>query len=254
MRQLVYILFITNNCASFHLWWKENLVKHQKVLQYYFHDRRYVASLLCNILYFTSVTIIFGYISKLLNKCRKCRRKPWASVQLLSRYFVFHWNLISICGHNFIKLSLRACITTNQCDILCLSEIFWIVVFYGYYRRTLDIHFFHFSHVKRGNGHNLWNFISLYRSNFRGKAELFSNFLAQQCTLMDNASEIPSTLNIKTAKTLSSIPVTRADIAKIIKKRCKWFYSNLVLKVICFSQNGESKCSSGIRNGWWAIF
>ena len=146
--------------------------------------------------------------------------------------FVLYWNLISICGHNFIKSSLHACITTNQCDILCLSEIFWIVVFYGYYRRTLDIHFFHFSHVKRGNGHNLCNFISLYRSNFRGKAELFSNFLAQQCTLMDNASEIPSTLNIKTAKTLSSIPVTRADIAKIIKKQCKWF-----LFKSCFESN-----------------
>ena len=33
-----YTLFITNNRASFHLWWKGNLVKHQKVPQYYFHD------------------------------------------------------------------------------------------------------------------------------------------------------------------------------------------------------------------------
>ena len=31
MRQLVYTMFISNNRASFHLWWKENLVKHQKV-------------------------------------------------------------------------------------------------------------------------------------------------------------------------------------------------------------------------------
>lgn len=49
---------------------------------------------------------------------------------------------------------------------------------------------------------------------------------------MDNASEITSRLNIKTAKTLSSIPVTRADIAKIIKKRCKWF-----LFKYCFESN-----------------
>ena len=27
MRQLVYTMFISNNRASFHLWWKENLVK-----------------------------------------------------------------------------------------------------------------------------------------------------------------------------------------------------------------------------------
>ena len=37
MRQLVYIytMFISNNCASFPFWRKENLVKHQKVLKYY---------------------------------------------------------------------------------------------------------------------------------------------------------------------------------------------------------------------------
>ena len=34
-------MFITNNRASFHLWWKENLVKHQKVSKYYNHDCSY---------------------------------------------------------------------------------------------------------------------------------------------------------------------------------------------------------------------
>ena len=52
-------------------------------------------------------------------------------------------------------------------------------------------------------------------SNFRDKAELFNNFFAQQCSLISSASEIPARLNIKTTQTLSSIPVTRADIAKI---------------------------------------
>ena len=33
-------MFITNNHASFHLWGKENLVKHQKVSKYYDHDYR----------------------------------------------------------------------------------------------------------------------------------------------------------------------------------------------------------------------
>ena len=33
MRQLVYTMFITNNHTSFHLWWKENLIKYQKVLR-----------------------------------------------------------------------------------------------------------------------------------------------------------------------------------------------------------------------------
>ena len=33
--QLVCTMFISNNRASFHLWWKENLLKHQKVSKYY---------------------------------------------------------------------------------------------------------------------------------------------------------------------------------------------------------------------------
>ena len=33
--QLVYTMFINNNRVSLHLWWKESLVKHQKVSKYY---------------------------------------------------------------------------------------------------------------------------------------------------------------------------------------------------------------------------
>ena len=34
-RQFVYTMFICNNHTSFHLWLKEKLAKHQKVLKYY---------------------------------------------------------------------------------------------------------------------------------------------------------------------------------------------------------------------------
>ena len=37
VRQLGYTMFIANNHTSFHLRWKENLVKYQKVLKYYVH-------------------------------------------------------------------------------------------------------------------------------------------------------------------------------------------------------------------------
>ena len=37
-RQLVYTMLISNNRTSFHLWRKENLVKHQRVLKYYEND------------------------------------------------------------------------------------------------------------------------------------------------------------------------------------------------------------------------
>ena len=35
LRQLLYTMFISNNRASFHLWWRGNWVKHQKVSKYY---------------------------------------------------------------------------------------------------------------------------------------------------------------------------------------------------------------------------
>ena len=38
MWQLVYTMFISNNYASFHLWGKENFVKHQRVSKYFHHD------------------------------------------------------------------------------------------------------------------------------------------------------------------------------------------------------------------------
>ena len=36
--QLVYTIIISNNCSSFHLRWKKNLVKYQKVSKYYEND------------------------------------------------------------------------------------------------------------------------------------------------------------------------------------------------------------------------
>ena len=38
MRQLAYTKFSTSNHNSLHLWWKKNLVKHQKVWKYYDQD------------------------------------------------------------------------------------------------------------------------------------------------------------------------------------------------------------------------
>ena len=42
MRQFVYTLFITTNPASFHLWWKWSLVKHQKFSKYYENDCSFI--------------------------------------------------------------------------------------------------------------------------------------------------------------------------------------------------------------------
>ena len=38
MGQLIYTMLVRNNCTLFHLRWKENLVKHSKLLKYYETD------------------------------------------------------------------------------------------------------------------------------------------------------------------------------------------------------------------------
>ena len=43
----VYTMFISNNRPSFHLWWKENLVKDRKVSKYYETDCSFSFSLFC---------------------------------------------------------------------------------------------------------------------------------------------------------------------------------------------------------------
>ena len=39
-----YTMFISSNHASFHLWWKKNLLKHQKVSKYYESGCSYIAN------------------------------------------------------------------------------------------------------------------------------------------------------------------------------------------------------------------
>ena len=41
-------MFVSNNQASFHLWWKEKLVKHQNVSKYYENDSSSLLSLTNN--------------------------------------------------------------------------------------------------------------------------------------------------------------------------------------------------------------
>ena len=42
--------------------------------------------------------------------------------------------------------------------------------------------------------------------------------------MIDNANEIPATLNMKTTETLLLITITRTDVAKILKKPCSKYY------------------------------
>ena len=48
--------------------------------------------------------------------------------------------------------------------------------------------------------------------------ELFNSFFANQCSLINNNSQLPRTLSYKTTERLYSIKITDDDILKIIAK------------------------------------
>ena len=54
-------------------------------------------------------------------------------------------------------------------------------------------------------------------TDFREKAKLFNSFFANQCSLIINASVLPTNCESLTDKSLSSISFTDNDIGKIIK-------------------------------------
>ena len=54
-------------------------------------------------------------------------------------------------------------------------------------------------------------------TNSKEKAEIFNNFFAKQCSLININRDLPSFLSKKTHKLLSTIHLTSDDILKIVK-------------------------------------
>ena len=57
-----------------------------------------------------------------------------------------------------------------------------------------------------------------YITDFKKKVELFNSCFANQCSLINNNSQLPPTLSFKTNKRLSSVKITDGDILKKIAK------------------------------------
>ena len=55
-----------------------------------------------------------------------------------------------------------------------------------------------------------------YVTDLKKKAELFNSFFAKRCSIIQNSSKLPLTLNKKTENYISSITFNRNDIAAII--------------------------------------
>ena len=56
-----------------------------------------------------------------------------------------------------------------------------------------------------------------YVTDFKEKAEIFNSFFAEQCSLMNDSSKLPSTVLKRTGKFISSISFSSNNIARIIR-------------------------------------
>ena len=57
-----------------------------------------------------------------------------------------------------------------------------------------------------------------YITDFKKKEELFNSFFESQCSLINNNTQLSSTLSYKANERLSSFKITEDDILKIIAK------------------------------------
>ena len=111
VRRLGYTMFIRNNGSSFHMCWKENLVKLQKVSKYYETDSLHIFLLIFMFLLTTnfvknshiSARIVFIFLIGVLNRTWNafntkflCRGKDCKSTYEVRAAFTFFVNLIAL--------------------------------------------------------------------------------------------------------------------------------------------------------------
>ena len=111
MRQLVYTILISNNRPSFHLWWKENLVKLQQISKYYEKDCLHIFLLLlmswlktkfvkkshiCGKIYFIFLKNVLKQTRNSLNSKFQAQWKAWSSSYQLKQILAVFCELIPL--------------------------------------------------------------------------------------------------------------------------------------------------------------
>ena len=80
-----------------------------------------------------------------------------------------------------------------------------------------------------------------YITDFKEKAKIFNDFLAKQCTLVNNISQLPTDSLKRTNNCLYTSSFTKDDIAKIIKNLDPYKAHGLDMISICMLKAcGES--------------
>ena len=141
MRLLVYTKFISNNCASFHLWWEQSLVKHQAVSKYYENDCSFV---LYSFLNFCQNQGFCSY--KIVPIKKECNSKYMITLTQITNPGIFSFITVLV-----FKLLSRKVLFTNREDNrsrlksrLLFKKIAnyykitksWNVKFFGYFWNT----------------------------------------------------------------------------------------------------------------------
>ena len=86
---------------------------------------RFLHRSLFHSLYFMSVLLYVHYVWLYFLSCGDIEENPGPKCNSCDCLSICHWNLNSICAHNFIKLSLlRAYISINKIDVMCLFETY----------------------------------------------------------------------------------------------------------------------------------
>ena len=74
---------------------------------------------------FVSCDLLYWLYILLLTLSRDIELNPGPKRRASQTFSICHWNLNSICAHNFAKLStLRAYVRVHKCNIICLSETY----------------------------------------------------------------------------------------------------------------------------------
>ena len=104
VRQLVYTMYIIDNGASFYLWWKENLVKHQKVSKYYEND--------CSFCYIEIIRFHFLLTFSVCIVCI-CSYSRDVYVNMHSDNLRFHWIRFSTEIRHLAIISIKISVFEN---------------------------------------------------------------------------------------------------------------------------------------------
>ena len=127
-------MFISNNRASFHFWWKENLVKHQNLTKYYENDCTVVPS--TEGYFFVSYRFQCKWSSINFFCIFRCWKLSFTSVSLAETFPMWsflarHNFFISFSNQNFIlfmtkclSISSKTGFTLRSVVRACFTQLF----------------------------------------------------------------------------------------------------------------------------------